>query len=138
MAATKGKDGAIYAGSTSSTGALGDIDSWNLNPTIEVADITSYGSSFRQRAQTIKDWTVEASGTLNRADAKQADLLAQFESGATDTSVLFKLFTTTSRTTKYWSGTGVLTGGTITSSVADKVAVTFSLSANGALTWTGA
>jgi hypothetical protein len=144
MAAKIGTDGAIYAGAAStgstmsSTGALAFMDSWTLTPSIDMLDVTAYGSSFRDRAQGLKDWSVECSGTLENT-SNQRRLLDIFEGGSTYTGeVPFKLFTTTSRTTKYWSGDGVISGGSVVSSVSDKVTVSFTLEGNGALTWTGA
>lgn len=140
MAAYIGKDGDIWvdttAGASGST-ALGMIDTWTLTPSIETADVTAYGSSFHDRAQTLKDWTVECSGTLDRTKVKQAELLAVFEAGGGLSDVTVKLYGTTSRSTKYWTGGTVLTGGSVVSSIADKVSVSFSLSGNGALSWTG-
>ena len=141
MAGYIGKDGDIWVNTTSSTSAstaLGMMDTWTLTPSIEVVDITAYGSSSRDRAQTLRDWTVEASGTLDRSKAQQAELLAIVESGGGLMDIAVKLYATTSRSTKYWGGNGLLTGCSVVSSIADKVSVSFSLSGNGALSWTGA
>jgi hypothetical protein len=140
MAAYVGKDGDIYMASTGTTGSEATValDSWTLNPSIDTVDTTVFGSSFRSRGQTLKDWTIEASGTLDRTNAKQSELLDIFESGGTLENVSFKAYGTTSRSTKYWSGSAVLNSASVVSAVADKVTVSFSLQANGALTWTGA
>lgn len=127
MAAIMGKSGSARIGANK----ILNIDSWTLNPTIEVADITQYGSSFRARMQTIKDWTAEVSGTLDSTDAQQGTLLDQ---GTTSSgNIALRLYINDAN---YWSGNAVVTGFAVASSVGDKITVSYSLSGNGALSYT--
>jgi hypothetical protein len=128
MAAVMGKDGDIKVGTNTIA-----LDSWTLNPSIETADTTVFGSSFRSRVQTLKDWTVEASGTLDRTNAQQDALLDVFESGGSLGNSAIRLYTSTSQ---YWSGNAVLNSASVVSAIADKVTISYSLQGNGALSWT--
>jgi predicted secreted protein len=128
MAATIGKNGSARIGANS----IGFMDSWTLTQSVDVVDITAYGSSFHDKAQTLKDWSVEFSGTLDRSDTNQAALLDYFEDGTLG-NVAIRLYTSTNT---YWSGNVLISGGSVVSSVADKVTVSFSAEGNGALTYT--
>jgi len=138
MAAYLGKDGDVWfdtTGTTGTTGGTAALDSWTINPVIETVDVTVYGSSFRSRSQTLKDWSVEASGTFDRSNSYQDTLLDQFDSTLPPAMATVKLFATTSRSASYWSGSAALNNASVVSAVADKVTVSFSLQGNGALTW---
>ena len=135
MAAYIGKDGDIWVNTTSSTSAstaLGMMDTWTLTPSIETADVTAYGSSFRDRAQTLKDWTAEMSGTLDRSDTQQDAILDMCSSGALG-NIALRFYT---HAASYWSGNGLLTGASVVSSIGDKVTMSYSFIANGALSFT--
>jgi len=138
MAAYLGKDGSVTVSSSSSTvptTALSLIDSWTLNTNIDLVDVTAFGSSFRARAQALRDWSVELSGTLDRSDSDQAMMLDQFED-ATMAFVHFRLNTVTSTSglgLKYWGGVAPLANASIVSSVGDKVALALSLQGSGEL-----
>lgn len=127
MSATVGKDGAVKIGGSTVT----FIDSWSLEHTIETVDVTSYGDEARERIQTFREWNASITGTLDRSDAQQAALLEQFESG-TLTSVQLQLYTSAS---SYWYGSAVLSGGSVESNVADKVAINMSFQSAGQLYW---
>lgn len=128
MAATMGKDGGIYRGST----LIAFMDSWTLNTTINISDTTQYGNTTKVNTQTLKEWTIEGSGTLDRSDAQQSALLGQFESGTLGAEVV-RCYTGAST---YWAGSGVLTSGSVGSTVGDKVTVSFSWTCAGPLSYT--
>jgi len=128
MGAIIGKDGSVKVGAA----AVGFIDSWSLTPTINTAEVTAYGDETKVNVQTLKEWSAEISGTLDKVDAQQAALLDQFEDGTLG-AVVLNLYTGSAT---YWSGSAVLTGGGITSTVGDKVSVSYSFQCAGALSYT--
>ena len=58
MAALVGYNGAVKIGAN--TVAL--MDSWELSPTANVMDITSFGDSWKVKLSGLKDWTAKVSG----------------------------------------------------------------------------
>ena len=128
MGATVGKDGSVGIGAAK----VGFIDSWSLTPAINTADVTAYGDTTKVNIQTLKEWSAEISGTLDKADAQQAALLDQFEDG-TLANVDLRLYDASAT---YWSGSAVLSGGGITSTIGDKVSVSFSFACAGGLSYT--
>lgn len=129
MAATAGRNGSFRI----STTKVGFIDTWQLTPTLATAEVTAFGDSAVKRVATLRDWSAQVSGTLDRSDASQASMLAQFES-ATLADISVRFYTTTAAS-KYWSGSMIVTQASIGSKVGDKVAVSFSGVADGALAW---
>jgi hypothetical protein len=105
------------------------MDNFEISHTMENIDVTAYGDDSRVRINTFTEWSVTCGGTLDRSDAQQAALLAQFEGGTLSTVVL-NLLTSTST---YWYGSAVLSGGSIRSQVADRVSVEFSFNSSGTL-----
>jgi len=128
MGATVGKDGSVKLG----TDDIGFIDSWSLTTTINTADVTAYGNTTKINVQTLKEWATEVSGTLDKADAQQAALLNQFEDGAL-APVDLRLYDSSAT---YWSGSAILSGGGVTSTVGDKVSVSYSFMCAGDLSYT--
>ena len=88
MAAVMGKDGDIKIGSVTLS-----LDSWTYNPTFNTADITKYGDKTKVNAQTLMEYTIEGSGTLDMADAQQTALLDQFKLGVGGSAVMVRLYT---------------------------------------------
>ena len=126
--ATIGKDGSVRIAANK----IAYMDTWTLTPSIETADITAYGSSFHDRAHTLKDWTAEMSGTLDRSDTQQDAILDMCSSGALG-NIALRFYT---HAASYWSGNGLLTGASVVSSIGDKVTMSYSFVGNGALSWT--
>jgi hypothetical protein len=124
--AVKGKDGSARVGSTQ----ISFIDSWTLTPTINTAEITAYGDKTKVNTQTLREFTVEISGTLSTDDTLQGTLLAQLQDDGTDSVQVLRLYTATSA---YYVASAVLTGGGITSTVGDKVTVSYSFTSAGPL-----
>jgi hypothetical protein len=130
MAALIGKDGSINIGAN----VIGYIDSWQLNPTVGTAEITSYGDSAGAHAYVIKDWTATASGTLDKTNAQQITLTNQVESAAA--AVVALRFVTTTGAGSYWGGNAYVKTAAIASQVGSKVNVNFSFQGSGNLTYT--
>lgn len=129
MAAYVGRDGKFLIGTT---GVVAYMDSWTITPSIDTPEITSYGDGFKAYGSSIKGWTATISGTLDRSDTDQADLMDQFEDGTlADIAARFYVLPAS-----YWSGSVRLTGQTINSAVADKVSVSWTANGNGALSYT--
>lgn len=128
MGAILGKDGSVKVGAAE----VGFIDSWSLTPAINTAEVTAYGDETKVNVQTLKEWSAEISGTLDTIDAQQSALLDQFEDG-TLAAVVLNLYTGSAT---YWSGSAVLTGGGIQSTVGDKVSVSYSFACAGDLSYT--
>ena len=128
MAAYMGKDGEVSIGGQT----VAFMDTWTLNPNIGVAEITDFEDDTKTFDSTLKEWTCSFSGTLDRSDTDQADLMDQFEDG-TLADIAIRLETSAA---KYWGGNIRLTSMTVNSQVADKVSVTFNGQGNGALSYT--
>ena len=135
MAATVGKDGKIAIGAAT----IAYMDTWSLNPGIGTAEITAYGNTSKAFGSTLREWTVNFSGTLDRSDTDQADLMDQFEDG-TLADIAIRCYTvqnsTVGGTTEYWSGNVRLTSQTVNSAVADKVSISWTGQGNGNLAYT--
>ena len=129
MAAMAGKDGKVTVGADT----VGYMDSWSINPGIGTAEITAYGDSAKAFGSTLREWTVTFSGTLDRADVRQAALMDQFEDGSI-ADVAIRCYTST--TPNYWSGNVRLTSQTVNSQVGDKVSISWTAQGNGALSYT--
>jgi predicted secreted protein len=125
MAAYIGKNGSVRNG----TALIGYVDSFTLNPSVEIVDITSYGSTWKDKAQTIRDWKGSITMTLDRSDTEQAALLGQIESGGTLADVTLRLYITSQQR---WQGNALLAGLTVNSKVSDKVGVSINFEGNGA------
>jgi hypothetical protein len=129
MAAVIGKDGDIRIGSVTLS-----LDSWTLNPTFNTADITKFGNKTKVNTQTLMEWSAEGSGTLDMADAQQGALLDQFKLGAGGSVVNLRLYTRTATSAVYWTGSAILTGANVQSTVGDKVTVSYSFACAGNIT----
>jgi len=125
MAAYLGKDGYLTVGG--STAAY--IDSWSLNATVGTADVTGFGDSAHAYTQTLRDATVNFSGTMDRSDAEQATLMDQFED-ATLADVALRLYWAPA---SFWSFNARLNGMTVNSQVGDKVSISWTAQVNGAV-----
>lgn len=128
MAATVGKDGQVAIADAT----IAYMDSWSINPSIDTPEITAFGDSAKAYGSALRSWTFSFSGTLDRSDTDQADLLDQFEDG-TLADIGLRFYTAAA---SYWSGNGRLTGQTINSQVNDKVSVSWNGNGNGALSFT--
>lgn len=128
MAAYIGKDGKVNIG----TATVAYIDSWSLNPGIGTAEVTSFGDNSKGFRSTVREWAGSFTGTMDRSDTDQADLMDQFEDG-TLADIALRLHVAAAT---YWSGNVRLTGQTVNSAVADKVSITWEFQGNGDLSYT--
>lgn len=138
MAAYRGRDCDVLIGTT---GQVAYMDSWTYNGAIGTAEITGYGADSKEFGQTLREWSGSIAGTLDRSDTDQADLLDQFEDG-TLASVSVRLYTLSTGTVagtsymEYWGGAVKMTGVTVGSNVADKVAVSFTFQGTSNVSYT--
>lgn len=130
MAATVGKAGGFYLGSTLVT----FISDWSLTRGKGTAETTAYGDDWEAHVGLIRNWTAEVSGTLDRTDASQAALLDQLEDGSEAVTVVRLSL---DRSTEYWQGSAIVGGDGIVSNVKDKVNVNWTLQGTAELTWEG-
>jgi predicted secreted protein len=130
MAATKGKDGGFYVGSTLVT----FISSWNLNRGKGTAETTAYGDDWEDHVGLIRNWSADVVGTLDRTDVNQAALLDQLEDGV-EAPIVVRL--SLDRSTEYWQGSAIIAGDSIASDVKDKVTYNITLQGTAELTWEG-
>ncbi|MFA5376865.1 MAG: hypothetical protein WC455_14035 [Dehalococcoidia bacterium] len=130
MAAIVGKDGSIRIGAN----VIGYIDTWSLSPVNGTAEITAFGESARQYTYTLKDWTCNASGSLDKTDAQQITLSQQTEA-ATLAVVALRLCVSATGNS-YWGGNAYVKSMAVNSSVGDKVSITFDFQGTGNLTFT--
>ena len=128
MAATVGKDGDVKIGAAT----VAYMDAWTLTPNINTPEITAFGDAARVFSSALRDANVTFSGTLDRSDTDQADLMDQFEDG-TLADIAVRLYTAAA---SYWSGNVRLTGQTVNSQIADKVAITWNGIVSGNLAFT--
>ena len=129
MGAIKGKDGSARVGSV----YISFIDSWTLTPTINTAEVTQYGDKTQVNCQTLREYDIEVSGTLDTTDVQQKALLDQLMDNGTDGSTMLRLYTDNTASA-YYAASAILTSGGITSTVGDKVTVSYSFTSGGALT----
>ena len=80
MAALVGYNGNVKIGAN--TVAL--MDSWELSPTANVMDITSFGNAWKVKLSGLKDWTAKVSGQYDLTDTNgQMALWPAFLNGTT-------------------------------------------------------
>lgn len=131
MAATKGKSGGFYVGSTLVTFITG----WSLNPTQQTAETTAYGDDWETHVGTMRNWSASADFILDRGDAQQAALLDQLEDG-TQAAQVVRL--AVDRGSDYWEGSVIVRGSGITNDLKGLVSGSFDLLGTGEMTWTEA
>ena len=80
MAALVGYNGAVKIGANS----VALMDSWELSPSANVMDITSFGDSWKVKLSGLKDWTAKVSGKYDFTDTNgQMALWTAFLNGTT-------------------------------------------------------
>lgn len=129
MADIIGKDGSFRVGAN----IVGALDSWTINRTAGMAEVTSFGDTFEEFVPTIKGWTATISGTLNSTDAQQLAIRDQLEDGTyAQISCHFYLAGTTA---PVYKGDAYIESDSIGSTLKDRVTWSASLRGNGDLQW---
>lgn len=129
MAVMAGKDGSVSVGSQK----VAYLDNFSININCAIADISQFGNDWKENLETQKDWSASCSGTFDYSDPQQKALVDRLISGSEDELnmefVVSKALTLT--------GKAVISNVSITAAVADKVAVSFSATGNGAISSKG-
>ena len=125
MGACSGHEGAIY----SSTKQIGGLNTFSLNINNAVLDVTSFGNSWKEHIDGVKDFSGSASGYLDYSDTVQKEIVDKILSSSESTLTIdFKV-------TKDLTLTGSMKISSLsaTISVSDKVGISFNFVGNGAL-----
>ena len=138
MAAYKGRDCDVLIGTT---GRVAYMDTWSLTASIGTAEVHGFGADSKEFKQTLREWNGSISGTLDRSDTDQADILDQFEDG-TLAAISLRLYTLSTDTVagtsymEYWGGSAMMTGVSVGSNVNDKVSVGFTYQGTSDMSYT--
>jgi len=124
MATHTGSEGLLKVGSDT----VASVRSFSLDTTGDTIEDTSMGASVRTFKAGLTSWSGTAEVFWDETDTAQNAL----DVGASVTFVVYPEGADSSDT--YYTGTGIVTGKTITSSFDGMVEATFSLTGNGALT----
>lgn len=125
MGACSGHEGAIY----SSTKQIGGLNTFSLNINNAVLDVTSFGNSWKEHIDGVKDFSGSASGYLDYSDAVQKEIVDKILSSSESALTIdFKV-------TKDLTLTGSVKISSLSATVAvsDKVGISFNFVGNGAL-----
>lgn len=125
MGACSGHEGAIY----SSTKQIGGLNTFSLNINNAVLDVTSFGNSWKEHIDGVKDFSGSASGYLDYSDTVQKEIVDKILSSSESTLTIdFKV-------TKDLTLTGSVKISSLSTTVAvsDKVGISFNFVGNGAL-----
>lgn len=125
MGACSGHEGAIY----SSTKQIGGLNTFSLNINNAVLDVTSFGNSWKEHIDGVKDFSGSASGYLDYSDTVQKEIVDKILSSSESTLTIdFKV-------TKDLTLTGSVKISSLSATIAvsDKVGVSFNFVGNGAL-----
>lgn len=125
MGACSGHEGAIY----SSTKQIGGLNTFSLNINNAVLDVTSFGNSWKEHIDGVKDFSGSASGYLDYKDAVQKEIVDKILSSSESTLTLdFKVTNDLTLT-----GSAKISSLSTTVAVSDKVGISFNFVGNGAL-----
>lgn len=125
MGACSGHEGAIY----SSTKQIGGLNTFSLNINNAVLDVTSFGNSWKEHIDGVKDFSGSASGYLDYSDTVQKEIVDKILSSSEGTLTIdFKV-------TKDLTLTGSVKISSLSATVAvsDKVGISFNFVGDGAL-----
>ncbi len=124
MATHTGSEGTVHVG----TDAIAEIRSFSLEATSEVIEDTSMGDTDRSFKAGLKSFTGSVEVFWDEADTAQIAL----DVGAEVTLKVYPEGATTGD--KYYSGSAIVTGRTVTSSFDGMVEAAITVQGNGALT----
>ncbi len=82
MALYSGKTGYIKIGEGGEAQLVGHMSSFSLEMSTEIIEVVAFGSTYKEKIPSIKDWSASADGNIDfEADSKQSDLFAAYEAG---------------------------------------------------------
>lgn len=143
MAARFGKDGYISFDSSSGGGTANKptyIDSWALTAKMSLTEVTAFGDKWKKFAPTVREWSVTASGNLDKGSTDQqgAVLLPLLDSSTSYNSTVYPMRSVYLRlyeSTAYWAGMAKLAEFKVGSQVGSNVSVTYTLQGTSALNY---
>lgn len=126
MATHTGSEGTVRVG----TNAIAEIRSYSLEETADTVEDTSMGDAYRTFKTTLKGWSGSVDVFWDETDTNGQVALVV---GAEVTANFFPEGATAGQTEKYYSGTAIVTGKTVTGSFDGMVESTITLQGTGAL-----
>lgn len=127
MATHTGSEGTVRVG----VNAIAEIRSYSLEETADTVEDTSMGDAYRTFKTTLKGWSGSVDVFWDETDTNGQVALVV---GAEVTANFFPEGATAGQSEKYYSGTAIVTGKTVTGSFDGMVESTITLQGTGALT----
>jgi hypothetical protein len=127
MATHTGSEGTVKVG----TNTIAEIRSYSLEETSDTAEDTSMGDSYRTFKTTLKAWTGSVDVFWDETDTNGQSALVV---GSVVTANFFPEGASAGVSEKYYSGSAIVTGKTVTGSFDGMVESTITLQGTGALT----
>jgi hypothetical protein len=128
MATHTGSEGTVRVG----LNAIAEIRSYSVEETAETAEDTSMGDAYRTFKTTLKGWTGSVDVFWDETDTNGQVALAP---GAEVTVNFFPEGATAGQSERYYSGSAIVTGKTVTGSFDGMVESTITLQGNGSLSF---
>jgi hypothetical protein len=127
MATHTGSEGTVRVGAN----AIAEIRSYSLEETADTAEDTSMGDSYRTFKTTLKAWTGSVDVYWDETDTNGQVALVV---GAEVTANFYPEGASAGTSEKYYTGTAIVTGKTVTASFDGMVESTITLQGTGTLT----
>jgi hypothetical protein len=128
MATHTGSEGTVRVGAN----AIAEIRSYSVEETSDTAEDTSMGDSYRTFKTTLKGWSGSVDVFWDETDTNGQNLLIP---GAEVTVNFFPEGASAGTSERYYSGTAIVTGKTVTGSFDGMVESTITLQGNGTLSF---
>ena len=128
MATHTGSEGTVRVG----LNAIAEIRSYSVEETSDTAEDTSMGDSYRTFKTTLKGWTGSVDVFWDETDTNGQNLLIP---GAEVTVNFFPEGASAGTSERYYSGSAIVTGKTVTGSFDGMVESTITLQGNGTLSF---
>ena len=128
MATHTGSEGTVRVG----LNAIAEIRSYSVEETSDTAEDTSMGDSYRTFKTTLKGWTGSVDVFWDETDTNGQNLLVP---GAEVTVNFFPEGASAGTSERYYSGSAIVTGKTVTGSFDGMVESTITLQGNGTLSF---
>ena len=127
MATHTGSEGTVRVG----LNAIAEIRSYSVEETADTVEDTSMGDAYRTFKTTLKGWSGSVDVFWDETDTNGQVAMTV---GTEVTINFFPEGATAGQTEKYYSGTAIVTGRTVTGSFDGMVEATITLQGTGALT----
>jgi hypothetical protein len=128
MATHTGSEGTVRVGAN----AIAEIRSYSVEETADTAEDTQMGDTYRSFKTTLRGWSGSVDVFWDELDTNGQNLLIP---GAEVTVNFFPEGATAGQSERYFSGTAIVTGKTVTASFDGMVESTITLQGNGTLSF---